>query len=144
MQHQILNYCLQDLQLYIEEEDEIVEFAYERNKIELYQLSSRDSFYCADCFLIKLDTIDSTELVADFLNHSATYNTLYELDAEEVGDHIRDNIHHTDFCSVCKRWSFIYIADAQYYDPTVVINTDTFVTDQIRLYAHSANGTYEE
>jgi hypothetical protein len=68
----------------------------------------------ADRFLEKLYAFPINELIGDFLNDCATYNTAYDLDTEELGHYIRDNIQHTAFCGVCKRCSFIYIADAEY------------------------------
>jgi hypothetical protein len=69
---------------------------------------------------------------------------VYTLNAEELNEHIRNNIDDTDFCSVCKRWSFIYNADVNYYDESVVMSIDSHICRQIQLYGYSINGWFEE
>jgi hypothetical protein len=79
-------------------------------------------------FLITLNGFDTTDLTAAFVNDCATYDQVNALNAEELNEHIRDNIHDTDFCSVCKRWSFIYNADVHCYDESVVISIHVILT----------------
>jgi hypothetical protein len=131
----ILCYERCDLNIFISDE-EVPHWAHENNTLELFQISCQDIYYCADCFLDTLINLRTEFAVQMFVTECLIHREADEVKGEDIIQHIEDHCDFTDFCSICGRWSFVFISDTEYYNARCVNRAESEITHQLFLHSY--------